>query len=154
MAAIKVAKYQTISTLYADAQLQLAGISDYYYDAAYEIVSLYQFDPELDLLGAFYNAYLASQTVYAAAPQAVISAVGALQTHVLSKARTDAAVDPDGENRFNSINQWIDAGGTNNGTLHDNLGRKNDIDTSFRVRTEFATLSSQAGFTIVDDNIE
>lgn len=153
MPAITVAKYQTITGLYADAQVQVAGIADYYFNAAYEIVVLTVFDPELDLLAPFYNAYLAAQTVYLQAPQAVISAIGALQRHVLDKARTDSAVDANGESRFTDINQWIDAAGTNNSTLYENVGRKNDVDTSFTVRSQFATLSSQAGYAIVSDNI-
>lgn len=147
MPAIKVAKYQTIADLYSDAQQQIAGVADYYYDAAYEIVILTVFDPELDLLAPFYNAYLAAQTVFLQAPQAIISAVSSLQRHVLSKARaTDAS-------RFSDINQWIDAAGTN-GLLYDNVGRANDVDTSFKVRQEFATLSAQAGYAIVADNIQ
>lgn len=148
MPAIKVAKYQTIADLYADAQEQIAGVADYYYDAAYEIVILTVFDPELDLLAPFYNAYLAAQTVFLQAPQAIISAVSALQRHVLSKARTTDA------SRFSDINQWIDAEGTNNSTLYDNVGRANDVDTSFTVRQEFATLSAQAGYSIVAENIQ
>lgn len=154
MPAIKVSKYQTISELYANAQQQVSGVADYYFDAAYEIVILTYFDPELDLLAPFYNAYLSVQTVFLQVPQAVVSAVNSLQRHVLSKARTDAAVDANGESRFTDINQWIDAAGTNNATLYDNVGRKNDVDTSFKVRSEFATVSSQAGFAIVADNIQ
>ena len=60
MAAITVAKYQTIANLYGNAETQIAGVTDYYYDAAYEIVILQTFDPERDLLQPFYNAYLAS----------------------------------------------------------------------------------------------
>lgn len=154
MAAITVASYQTIANQYANAQAQVAGVSDYYYLAAYEIVILQVFDPELDLLAPFYNAYLAAQTVFLQAPQAVITAVNSLQSHVLDKARTDPLVDTtNGPARFSTINQWIDAAGTNDAALHDNLGRQNDVDTSFTVRTEFATLSSQAGFSIVDGNI-
>lgn len=147
MAAIKVAKYQTISNLYANAQEQVAGVADYYYNAAYEIVILTSFDPELDLLAPFYNAYLAAQTVFLQAPQAIVSAVGSLQRHVLNKARTNSLA------RFDNINQWIDAAGVNNSTLYDNVGRNDDIDTSFQVRSEFASLSAQAGFSIVSDNI-
>lgn len=155
MAAISVAKYITISELYADAQKQVAGVADYYYNAAVEIVDLDTFDPNLDLLAPFYNAYLASQTVFLQAPQAVISAVNSLQRHVLDKAKTDVLIDVvNGSSRFSDINQWIDAAGTNNSTLYDNVGRAGDIDTSFKIRTEFAALSAQAGFSIVAANIE
>jgi len=147
MAAIKIANYQTIAQLYADASAQIAGVSDYYYDAAYEIVTLQVFDPELDLLGPFYNAYLAAQVVYVQVPQAVVTAVNTLQTHVIQKARTTAGA------RFNSINQWIDASGTNDPTLHDDVGRQGDSNASFTVPQRFANVSSQAGYAIVTNNI-
>jgi len=153
MPAIKVLNYQNIAQFYADAQTTVQGVTDYYFNAAYEIVALTVFDPELDLLSVFYNAYVASQVVFLQAPQSVITAVNALQSHILDKARTDAAVDALGESRFTDINQWIDAEATNDATLHSVVGRKDDIDYSFTVANDFATLSNQAGFTIVKNNI-
>lgn len=165
MPAITVAKYQTITTLYANAQTQVANVAAYYYDAAYEIVTLTVFDPELDLLAPFYNAYLAANTVFAQAPQAVVTATNRLQAHILDKARTDPDIDPNvavGATvglRFNNINQWIDASGANelasegSNTLHENVGRQDDVDTAITVPQKFATLSAQAGFVIYDFNI-
>ena len=154
MPAIKVSNYQNIVQFYADAQATVQGVTDYYFNAAYEIVALTVFDPELDLLAPFYNAYVSSQVVYLQAPQAVITAVNSLQSHILDKARTDAGLDATGiENRFTDINQWIDAEGSNDAVLHDAVGRKDDIDTTFTVAQDFATLSAQAGFTIVSANI-
>ena len=151
MAAIKVATYQTIAGLYADAQRQVANVADYYYDAAYEIVSLTgaaAFAPELALLTPFYQAYLAAQTIFLEPPAAVISAVTALQNHVINKAR-DATGD-----KFSDINDWIDAAGTNSvNDLSEVSGRQDDVDTSFTVDTEFASLSATAGFTISAGNI-
>lgn len=155
MACILVANYREIADYYSDAQLQIQGVTDYYYNAAYEIVMLQVFDPELDLLAPFYNAYLASQTVYEQAPQAVVSAVTQLQTHIIDKARTDPTVDTDtsAPRRFTDINQWIDAHGDNVAASYDNVGRQGDSGASFTVPTDFATLSDQAGFNIVTGNI-
>ena len=146
MAAIKVSNYQNIADYYTTAQKQLVGISDYYYQAAVEIVMLQTFDPEIDLLEPFYRAYISAQAAYATAPTAVVSAVGTLQRHVLARATTNAGV------AFTNINQWIDAGSTN--TYIDALvGRADDVDTSFLVQSEFAALSDQAGFEIDPLNI-
>ncbi len=76
----------------------------------------------------------------------MVNAVGALQRHVLARARTSSEVP------FTNINQWIDANATNN-YLTAAVGRSGDTDDSFRVLQEFATLSAQAGFTIDADNI-
>lgn len=148
MAAITVAKYQTVANLYANAQRQIAGVTDYYYDAAYEIVLLQSFDPEIDLLQPFYNAYLSSQTVFLQVPAGIVNAITQLQRHVLDKARTES-----GNERFTSINDWIDAGASN-GAATTALGRNGDTDVSFRVPTEFATISLQAGYEIDSENIE
>lgn len=147
MPAINADQYKIIADLYADAQGQVTDISDYYYAASYEILILNTFEPELDLLSPFHNAYLSSLTLYAQAPQSIISAVNSLQRHVLNHARTN-----DGS-RFSNINQWIDAAGTNSVSFS-NVGRQGDDDTSFKVKPAFAQMSAQAGFEIHSDNIE
>lgn len=147
MAAISVAKYQTIANLYANAQRQLVGVSDYYYDAVYEIVLLQSLDPEVDLLIPFNNAYEASQIVFTQIPAGIVDAILQLQRHVLDRARTD-----NDNVRFTSIDDWIDAGGTN-GVTDEALGRNGDTDASFTVPQEFANISAQAGYTIAAGNI-
>ena len=147
MAAITVTSYENIVNYYTAAQRQLVGISDYYYQAAEEIVMLQTFDPELDLLEPFYRAYVASQSAYAVPPTAVVTAVGELQKHILARASTTAGA------AFTNINQWIDANGDNGYLTAPGVGRANDIDTAFTVYHEFATLSLQAGFEIDADNI-
>lgn len=151
MAALKVANYQTIASLYASAQRQIANVADYYYEAAYEIVSLVgapAFAPELDLLTPFYSAYLSTQTIFSEPPQAIVSAITSLQNHILSKA-----TDADGT-RFSDINDWIDAAGSNGvNDLSVVEGRADDDDASFTVDAEFASLSAIAGFTIDQNNI-
>jgi hypothetical protein len=72
-------------TDYSDAQGQLTGISDKYYDAAYTVLITNVFDPEIDLLVAFHNAYVVSQSTYASAPASAINAVNALQNHILAQ---------------------------------------------------------------------
>lgn len=157
MAAIKSSKYITIANLYANAQIQIAGVSDYYYDAAYEIVLLQVFDPELDLLQPFYSAYQAVQVLYTQTPAAVVSAVGALQAHVLSKARTE-----DGAGRYTEIDHWLES--DNSGldayiagaevTDPDVYGRYIDsYDNKFQVPQQFADVSSQAGYPITSSRI-
>jgi len=146
MAAIKIANYQNITGFYSEAQGQVVGLADYYYDAAVEILLINEFEPELDLLEPFYNAYVSAQSAYVTPPVAVVNAVGALQRHVLNRARTEA------DAAFTNINAWIDCGATN-GYLSVALTRAGDVDTSFQVESEFATLSGQAGFTIDAANI-
>lgn len=144
MATIQVDNYKAIADFYAAATAQLVGVADYYYEAAEEIVMLQAFDPELDLLAPFYNAYLAARTVYAQSPASIVNAVRVLQQHVLARARTEAG------GIFTDINDWIDAAGTNGalagGTA---VGRDGDTtQTSFTVPAEFAAMSGQAGYAI------
>ena len=153
MAAITVETYGTLQSYYASAQQQTVGLADYYYLAAVEIVQLNTFDPELALLSPFYNAYLAADAAYANPPISVITAVSELQRHILDKARTSAGV------RFTDINLWLDAGDTNqylttDGDGSDAVGRQTDSDqSSIQVITEFASLSSTAGFAIDGCNV-
>jgi len=152
MAAIKVENYQNIATKYAEASQQLVGIADYYYLSAVEILEINDFDPELDLLEPFYNAWQSAATSYAYSTPSAINAVSALQEHVIDKARTDAAVDSTGASqRFDSIDEWIDASASNG--VGTNIGRDDDINISFTVDQEFADISNLAGYTISAGNI-
>ncbi len=150
MAAIKITTYQNIAQFYTDAQIQVAGVADYYYNAAYEIVNLQfgeSFDPELDLLAPFWTAYLAAQSIYLEPPAAIVQAVNSLQNHVLDKSRDNSAV------RFTDVNDWIDAAGSNGvNDLSLVEGRQDDDDDSFTVAAEFAVISARAGFTISAGN--
>ena len=154
MATIYVENYQNVVDYYTDASIALVGIADYYYSAAEEIVQLNRFDPEIDLLNPFYQAYLAADAAYSSPPTAVVSAVGALQAHVLARARTDP--DASGNSlRFADINEWIDADAAN-GYLTSAVGRQGETgpgNDSFRVPSEFATLSGTAGYNIDAANI-
>lgn len=132
MAVIAPATYKIIANQYANAQIQIAGVADYYYDSAYEIVLLQTFDPSIDLLTPFYNAYLAAQTAYASPPASIVNAVRSLQEHVLRRA-----TDNDTGSRFTSVNGWY---GDN--PVHFPTG------VSAVIPQEFASLSVQAGHTI------
>ncbi len=145
MGAIKVASYQTVQSLYANASTQLTGIADYYFLAATEILLLDEFDPELDLLEPFYNAWQAALNTYAFTTPSALNAVTALQDHVIDKARDNDST------RFTTIDNWIDAAGTN--AVGTNVGRLDDVDTSFQVDAEFADLSNLSGHTISAGNI-
>ena len=140
---IKVENYQNIANFYANAQKQIAGVSDYYYDAAYEIVMLQVIYPELDLLSPFWTAYIAARSIYLSPPQAVVAAVRTLHNHILSRARTTAG------NLFSEIDNWLDADftfGVN--TAGEAVGREDDVDTSIQVPEEFAVLSDLSGHTV------
>lgn len=149
MPAINTVKYLSIANLYDQAREALVGISDYYYQAAYEIVQLDYFDPELDLLRPFYDAYNASLLIYQTTPVGIIQAVAALQAHVLSKARTDPTKGTGLEVTFANINEWLEAATATGG-----VGRKDDSnDAAIQVPSNFADMSAEAGYSIDPGNI-
>ena len=85
MSVISTADYKELAGYYTAAMQSLSGISDEYYNAALVVVNLQAFDPEIDLLVPFYNAYVASITAYATAPQSIVNAVKSLQDHILAR---------------------------------------------------------------------
>ncbi len=143
MAEINTTDYKDIATLYADATTQLTGISQKYFDAAYEIVILDTFDPTIDLLVPFFNAYLASEQAYANAPQSIVNAVRSLQEHILSRAKSrgngigDLAVTVD--LKFSNINEWYSDEEASAASTFAN-----------QLPANFATISLQAGHRIED----
>lgn len=149
MPAINTVKYLRIAELYAQARSALVGISAYYYQAAYEIVYMQYFDPELDLLRPFYDAYNASLLIYQTTPVGVIQAVAALQAHVLSKARTDPAMGDGVARTFADINEWLEGETATGGS-----GRQFDSnDDPITVPEFFAQMSGEAGYSIDVGNI-
>lgn len=128
MAEINPTNYEAIAQDYAAAGTGLVGLAQHYYDAAYEVLICTVFDPEIDLLQPFYNAYLAASGIYENVPVSAISAVGELQRHILNRARK-----PDGT-MYTDINDWLS-------------------DNSVTVPQEFADISALAGFTIDAGNI-
>jgi len=123
MAEINSTSYLAIADDYATAAAGLEGLAQHYYDAAYEILILSVFDPELDLLQPFYNAYLAADGIYENVSIPAISAVADLQRHILTRATTAAG------GSYTSIDAWYAAQG-------------------ITVPQDFATISALAGFTI------
>jgi hypothetical protein len=138
MAVISTNDYKAIMNDYAAAQNQLVGIADNYYDAAYRILLINVFDPEIDLLIPFNNAYLTSQTAYNSAPASVIAAVNKLQRHILNKG----------------VSQGIGSGQTAGEKYDDINDYYADHPIAFPtgasavIPTTFASLSQQAGHEI------
>lgn len=137
MAEINTTDYVDITNLYTTASQQLVGIAQQYFNAAYEIVILSVFDPEIDLLLPFFNAYLAADTAYASSIQSVVNAVRELQDHILRRAR-----DPGGL-PFSTVNDWYEAFPA---VFPDDFGGG----SSAIISSEFAALSQQAGHRIED----
>jgi len=146
MPAIKVATFEDIVNFYGQAQQQIAGVASYYWSVVTEIVDLTDVDVELECLSPVYSAYLASNTIFTAPPQAAVQAVKALTDHILNHARTSSGT------RFSDINDWLDAHGDNGVGV--NVGRQNDTGVSIHVNSEYATLSGLAGYSIEDGNIQ
>lgn len=124
---ISSVKYLDIANDYNEALTQVQNVDQHYWDAAYEIVMLSVFDPTIDLIQPFYNAYLAAVNSFLTLP-AVQSAVVALQRHVL-----DRAVKADGT-KYTDINDWL-------------------TDEGIQVPQLFADVSAAAGYTIDEANI-
>jgi len=147
MAIISTTDYLSVANDYAAAQDQLVGIADNYYNAAYTILLINVFDPEIDLLIPFNNAYLTSQTAYDSSPAGVVLAVASLQQHILNKGVSGGfgAGQTAGE-RYDNIDDYF-------------ADKEAEVPGTFVVGGDglipatFASLSSQAGFTIADTYI-
>lgn len=137
MAVISIADYKTIMTNYADAQDQLDGISDKYYNAAYAVLGIDVFDPEIDLLVAFHNAYIVSVGAYSSAPSSAVNAVNALQNHVLNQALSIGISSIAVDDKYDDINDFYADYPANFPT-----------GGSAIIPAAFATVSGQAGHTI------
>lgn len=139
MAVISVSDYKDLVTDYEAALLQIEGVSDNYFQAAEQVLLLNVFDPEIDLLVPFHNAYLVSLVAFANQPQSVVDAVTSLQNHILAKgADKDAPFA-----KFTSINDYY-------------ADNPSDFDTTEGLEfftSRFAGLSTQAGFTIENQYI-
>ena len=133
MAIIGTGDYKDVANLYADALTRLTGINQFYFDAAYEIVILQTFDPEVDLLIPFYNAYLASDTAYSSVPQAAVAAVRKLQDHILTRGS-----DKDTGLKYTEINDYY---ADFPAAFPTTVGSK-------ALKANFGVISNQAGHTI------
>ena len=129
MAVISVADYKLLVTDYELALAQVAGVATNYFNAAYKVLLLNVFDPEIDLLVPFHNAYLVADTSFAAQPQSVVNAVKVLQNHILSQGEDKDTAGL----KFTSINDYY---------------TDNNAQFAFFFSAAFAALSQQAGFTI------
>lgn len=129
MPVISEDSYQDLVLFYTRGLNQVQGVADNYYDAAYEIVQLNLFQPEIDLLIPFYSAYLAATTSFENPPSSVINAVRILQKHVMENA-----VDTSTGLRYSDINEY-----------YDDTGR---FPSGYQVSTEFARVSELSGYHI------
>lgn len=131
MSLISKEDYEEIAALYTDAVRQIQGVSDYYYAAANLIVDFDRttgFEPTVDLIRPFVDAYKTSTGLYAEVPSTVVEAVKSLQQHVMKEARDGS------DELYNDINDWL-------------------ADNTIIVDAEFANISSRSGFVIDSDNI-
>jgi hypothetical protein len=135
--------YASIAINYGTAYNAVQYVSEYYYQAAYEIIILTTFDPEIDLLVPFYNAYLTAQAVIAEPPSSVITAINRLQSHVLDKSRYYLSEPSAGETWDDKLTKYTD--------INDWLGVTIGADLAFRVMdptTEPPTLDPLSGYSI------
>ena len=142
MAVISTTDYKSIMTDYSDAQGQLTGISDKYFDAAYTVLVTNVFDPEIDLLIAFHNAYIVSQGAYSSAPTSAVNAINALQNHILSQATSIGNGSIAIGEKYDDINDWYE----------DHPGQW-PTGGSAIIPQAFADISAQAGHTILSTYI-
>ena len=139
MAVISVTDYKALITDYQTALAQIVGVSDNYFNAASKVLLLDSFNPELDLLSPFYNAYLTALVSYAAQPQSVVNAVRSLQNHILSQGR-----DNDTALQFTTVNDYY----------ADNPASFSTTPGLEFFTAEFAALSQQAGHAIDDTYVQ
>jgi hypothetical protein len=144
MGNIDVTNYKQLATYYTNAASQLTGISDHYYNAAYLIVQLSVFDPEIDLLIPFHNAYLASEGSYGTPIGSAVKAVKKLQDHILARGisnglglKDDGVTTQTAGDKYLSINEYYaDEEATDAGAYASQLDQ------------EFANISLLAGHEI------
>ena len=89
MAVISGEDYRDIAVAYANAREQILGAKQYLFDAVYLIVLLQSIRPEVDLLNTFWDSYNLN-TASLQAPTLLLSAVRALNSHVLDQSGHDS----------------------------------------------------------------
>jgi len=136
---IRVENYQNITDFIGRSHAYAKAASDYWYDAAVEVVVTNDLETELDLVKPFIQAYRNASARYSLPPASGVESVRKLQEHVLRKSRKN-----DGE-RFTNINDWLAA--------YTSGGRLGDCDNSITVHPDFAELSTVVGYTIDSSNI-
>ena len=75
--------YKEVSDIYATVKQQMNEVKQILFDAVYMVVLLQQYQPEIDLLGAFWNTYNINSGVLDVHP-ILTQAAKALNRHVLS----------------------------------------------------------------------
>jgi len=138
MAVLGTTDYTSIMTDYANALTQLTGISDHYFNSAYTVLITNVFDPEIDLLVAFHNAYIVSQRAFATVPQSAVTAINTLQKHILSHSISKGNIGaPLAGEKYDDINDYY-------------IDNPNVFKTGINaiIPSAFATISSQSGHVI------
>ena len=85
MAVISGTDYQNIATQYATARELLLKVSEYLFEAVYQVVLLNEIVPEVDLLQEFYDSYLVNADLYKS-PVTLLSAVRTINNHILNRS--------------------------------------------------------------------
>ena len=82
--------YLAIATYYTNARASNIGSVDYLYDAVYKIVLSTQFYPTIDLINEYWTSYRVNAEIYRS-PSTYLSAVRAINNHVVNRAGQDIA---------------------------------------------------------------
>ncbi len=145
MAIITTADYKNLAQDYSEATQQLSGITDNYFDAAYLVVQLNTFDPEIDLLIPFFNAYQTSIIAYRNAPQTIINAVKELQDHVIARGVSlGLGSGQTAGDRYVNVDEYY-----SDESAADVAGARDfTVATGTPLSAEFAVQSAQAGHSI------
>jgi hypothetical protein len=85
--------YLAIATYYASARSNNLGSVTYLYDAVYKIVLSDSVYPTIDLVNEFWTSYLINTDIYRS-PTTYLSAVRAINNHVINRAGNDGNGDP------------------------------------------------------------
>jgi len=93
-------QYSTLAVSYANLVNVLAGASTYLYSALNLIAQLNDVYPTVDLIIPFNNVYV-QQSATLTSTSGLLSAVRALNAHVLLRARTNLGVP------YTDINTWF-----------------------------------------------
>lgn len=85
MAVISGENYVSIATSYANARDAVLSSVSYLFEAVYTIVQIDVIEPEVDLLGEFFQSYQINTATFRS-PVSFLSAVRRLNNHVLNRS--------------------------------------------------------------------
>lgn len=82
--------YLSIATYYATARSSNISSVDYLYNAVYQVVLSSQIYPTIDLINEFWSSYQINADIYRS-PSTYLSAVRAINNHVINRAGNDVS---------------------------------------------------------------